>query len=146
MNKAFDREPDATHSYCPRCGSLGQPVLPETLHALLRPEAWELVSDAASFCPFPTCDVAYFDDMERTAGVSQLVRAVYPKDPDAPICPCFSVTCEQLEDDARAGVVERVRELVGKANSPAARCRTQSPSGKPCVSEVQRHYLKSRNG
>lgn len=146
MNKAFVREPEATHSYCPRCGSLGQPVLPETLKALLKPEAAGQISEAAAFCPFPTCEVAYFDEMERSVPVSELVRPVWPKDPDAPICPCFGVTCEELEDEARAGRVDRVRELVAKANSPAARCRTTAPGGKTCVSDVQRHYLKARNG
>lgn len=146
MNKAFVREPDATNSYCPRCGSLGQPVLPETWHAQTRPEVWSQVSEAASFCSHATCDVAYFDDMERSISVSDLVRPVYPKDPDAPICPCFGVTCEVLEEDARAGVVTRVRDLVARANSTEARCATMSPTGRPCVAEVQRHYLRARNG
>lgn len=146
MNKAFVREPDATHSYCPKCGSLGQPVYVETLAAMLSVEARGQVSEAACFCPFPTCEVAYFDTLERTVPVSALTRPVYPKDPEAPICPCFGVTCDDLDTDARAGVVERIRSLIEKSRSPEAHCRLTAPSGTPCVAEAQRFYLKCRNG
>ncbi len=144
MNKAFVREPDATTSRCPRCGSAGTPVLAETLRAQLRPEALPLVSETAHFCPHPTCEVAYFDDLERLVEVSSLAAPVFPKDPVAPICPCFGVTLDDVEDDARAGVVQRIRDLIAKSRTPEARCRTASPTGCSCVAEVQRAFLRAR--
>lgn len=146
MNKAFVREPDATTTHCPKCGSLGVPVLGETLDSFLKPSERSAVAETACFCPFPTCEVAYFDGLERTVSVAALSIPAYPKDPEAPICPCFGVTCEDLESDARAGVVDRVRELLAKAHSAEARCARCAPSGRSCVGEVQRFYLKCRAG
>lgn len=145
MNKAFVREPEATASYCPRCGSLGISVLPETLDALIRPEARGQISSAGHFCPFPSCLVAYFDDMDRLVMVDDLVRPVYPKSLEAPVCACFQITEGDLADDAEAGRVDRIRELIAKSKSEDAHCSTAAASGRPCVSEAQRLYLRFRN-
>ena len=68
MNKAFVREPDETgERKCPRCGSLGVTVHAETLVANLAPEALRGLSESAFFCPFPRCEVAYFDAFDRVA-------------------------------------------------------------------------------
>jgi hypothetical protein len=53
------------------------------------------------------------------------------KDPEAPICPCFGLTPEEVEDEARAGEVTHVRAAIGNA-APARRLsstpgRNQSP-------------------
>jgi hypothetical protein len=56
------------------------------------------------------------------------------------------MTLEQVAADARAGIVERVRELVLKAKSGQAECQTKSASGQSCVAEVQRCFMKERGG
>ena len=144
MNKAFIREPDQTVDHCPRCGSLGQSVRSETLEAHLVPEARSDLSESACFCPYPQCPVAYFDTFERTATIDALTRPVYPKHPDAPICGCFGLTCQDVEDDVREGVVTRVKALLAKAESPDARCATMAANGQSCVPEVQRYYMKCK--
>lgn len=144
MNKAFVREPDSTVEHCPRCGSIGESVGSATLDALLKPECREKLGESASFCPSPTCPVAYFDQFERSATIEDLSRLVYPKDPAAPICPCFGLSCEEIEDEARAGEVTRVRGAIERAKSPEARCSQTAANGRSCVAEIQRYYMKCR--
>jgi hypothetical protein len=144
MNKAFVREPDSTIEHCPRCGSVGEPVGAATLDALLKPDCREKLGESASFCPAPTCDVAYFDEFERSAGVNDLQRPVYPKDPAAPICACFGYTCDEIEEEARTASVVRVRAAIERTKSDEARCSQMAANGRSCVAEIQRYYLKCR--
>jgi hypothetical protein len=145
MNKAFIREPDhADHARCPRCGSLGLAVGSETLKAFLLPEAVSAVAESAFFCPYPTCEIVYFDVFDRCVGPSSVRRAVYPKDPNAPICGCFGLTRDDIDRDIAEGVVTRCKDLIAKSKTPAARCSIMAADGRSCVAEVQRYYMKSR--
>jgi hypothetical protein len=90
--------------------------------------------------------VAYFDAMESVIEATDLVRPVQPKDPSAPLCGCFALTLEDVEDDVAEGTPRRIRELLAKSKSPAAHCPTASPTGKCCLPEVQRVYFKLRGG
>jgi hypothetical protein len=142
MNKAFVREPDRTADYCPRCGAKGEPVGSETLASHLPQNRKSSLSDPANFCPSPRCDVAYFDTLERVVLVADLLRAVYPKDPTAPICACFGLRREEIEQDVKEGVVTRTKAVLEKAKSPAARCRQLAANGRSCVPYVQKYYLQ----
>lgn len=145
MNKAFVREPDDDgQRRCPRCDSFGQPVGEATLAAHLPAEALQSISDMAFFCPFPRCDVAYFDDFERFLTVDQLRAPVYPKDPAAPMCACFGLGRDEIDLDIQEGTVERTRALVERAKSPEAHCREAAANGQSCVGEVQRYYMQAR--
>jgi hypothetical protein len=146
MNKAFVREPDTTADYCPRCGAQGQPVGREAMRRYVRAEQLRTVSDPAAFCPTPTCAVAYFDGFERTILVGDLAQPVYPKDPDAPICACFGLTRRDIEQDVSEGVVTRVRTILDKSKTPAARCADMSANGQCCVAYVQKYYMQCREG
>ena len=115
-----------------------------TLDALLKPESRALLGESANFCPSPACDIVYFDKFDRSAKVADLARAVYPKDPTAPICPCFDFTCDEIERDAREGSVARVKAAVERAKSSAARCVQMAANGRSCVPAIQRHYMKCR--
>jgi hypothetical protein len=146
MNKAFVREPEDTgQRYCPRCGSLGMAVGGETLEAQLVPQARRLISETAWFCPFAQCAVAYFDSLERFVTTDHLLRGVWPKDREAPLCACFGLTREDIEADVAEGGVQRTKEVVTKAKSALADCRRRAASGRSCIAEVQRYYMKLRN-
>jgi len=121
-------------------------VQSETLDALLRPAARGTFSDSAFFCPFPRCEVAYFDRFERTATLEALVRPVYPKDPAAPLCGCFGLDGDDIEADIREGKPTRVRALLERAKSAEAHCSTACPTGDSCVAEVQRYYMRLWQG
>jgi len=143
MNKAFVREPEDTgQANCPRCGSLGVAVEGPTLDAQLRAAARGQVSSPAWFCPYARCEVAYFDSFDRTASVDQLAAPVWPKDATAPLCPCFGLSIDDVEADVAEGTPRRIRELLARSKSPQARCATASPTGRCCMAEVQRYYLK----
>jgi hypothetical protein len=120
------------------------PVTRETLQSFLPTGALTAVAESAYFCPYPTCDVVYFDVFDRVVRADAIEKHVYPKDPNAPICGCFGLTLDDIEQDIREGVVTRCKELIAKANSPEARCSIMSPSGQSCVPEVQRQYMKRR--
>jgi hypothetical protein len=145
MNKAFVREPDDSgDAQCPRCGSLGIAVGSETLTAQLAADDRRNLPESAYYCPFPRCEVGYFDRFDRWVASDKLLRSAYPKDPAAAICPCFGFTCDEIEADVREGGTRRVKELLARSKSPEARCSTISPSGQCCMAEVQRYYMRFR--
>jgi len=145
MNKAFVREPDQTVDYCPCCGSKGEPVGIETLRSFLTEKQRQAVTKSAYFCPSPKCDVVYFDSFERTVLTTDIQRPVYPKDSTTPICACFGLTREDIERDVQEGVATRVKAIIEKAKSSAARCRQTAANGKPCVAYVQKYYMQCLN-
>lgn len=144
MNKAFIREADPVDPKCPRCGSTGLAVFRETLAVHLPADSGSGLTDSAWYCPFERCEVVYFDQFDRVALCGQVKTPVFPKDPAAPICPCFGLTTDEIEQDLDEGTVSRTRACVQRAQSPEARCGTTNPSGQPCVAEVQRYYMKRR--
>jgi hypothetical protein len=147
MNKAFVKEPEDTgQAHCPRCGSLGVTVREETLAAFLPEKVRQDLADTAFFCPFARCEVAYFDIFERTVRIGSVLRPIYPKDPEAPICGCFGLTTDDIEQDLQEGGVTRVKALLAQAKTQAAHCQTASPSGQSCVTEVQRYYMRRKSG
>jgi hypothetical protein len=146
MNKAFVREPDATDVLCPRCGAAGVSALRAAFEAHVPADARRPLAASTYFCPTPTCAVAYFDAFEATVLADTLVRPVYPKDPAAPLCSCFGLTLEDVEADVGSAAPTRIRELLAKSQTPAARCEVLSPTGRSCIPDVQRCYVKLRGG
>jgi hypothetical protein len=145
MNKAFVREPeDDGRAYCPRCRTLGVPVEAEAMDTHIRPESRSRMHDAAWFCSYPRCDVAYFNQYDAVVLASELVGPIYPKDATAPVCACFGFTYGDVAADVDAGTPTRIRELLAKSKSPAARCHTLAPDGRPCIPAVQELYMKLR--
>lgn len=145
MNKAFVREPDSDDVRCPHCSAIGPPVDRTTVEALAQPSAVERLAPSANYCPTPTCEVVYFDAFERVITTDELKCAVYPKDPDAPICPCFNGTIDMIEQDLAEGTVIRTRKMVEQAKSAAAQCRVKSVTGHSCAAEVQRYYMRRKS-
>jgi hypothetical protein len=147
MNKAFVREPEFDgRAYCPQCGSLGLPVEHGPLDRYIRPEARNKLGDTAWFCNFHTCDVAYFNLFEAVVRRDELTAPVYPHDLDAPLCACFGLTYDEVAADVREGAPTRVRELLAKTKSPAARCEQLAADGRCCMAAVQELYLRLRGG
>ncbi|HZZ72071.1 MAG TPA: hypothetical protein VFE24_07440 [Pirellulales bacterium] len=147
MNKAFVREPEQSGvAHCPRCGSLGTPVSERTLATHVVSEQIHALGELAFFCPFARCEVAYFDLFERLLTIADLRQPVYPKDAGAPICGCFGLTLDDIDEDLREGAPRRVRALLAKSKSPAADCTAKSASGHCCMPEVQRYYVRRSQG
>ena len=145
MNKAFVREPDDTgQGHCPKCGSLGVAVHERSLRAHLSEETLTGLSSSAFFCPFAKCEVVYFDMFERVVTTDVVRTPVWPKDPSAPLCGCFGLTEQDIDDDLAEGTPRRIRELLAKSKSPEAHCETAAPSGQCCMAEVQKLYMRGR--
>lgn len=143
MNKAFVREPDPDgRAFCPGCGALGVAVGRATLDHQVRDDARSKFGGDGWFCPFPGCEIAYFDLFDRVVLVSELRRAVYPKSIDAPICPCFGFTIDDLDEAIDRRSPESIRELLAKSKSTEANCATLAANGQCCMPEVQRLYIR----
>jgi len=145
MNKAFVKEPEFDgRAFCPNCGNLGIPVESEPLDTHIREESRSKMLDSAWFCNFPRCEVAYFNLFEAVVLMNELKAPVYPYDPDAPICACFGLTYDDVEDDIHEGTPTRIRELLAKSKSPEARCHAVAADGRCCMSAVQELYMRMR--
>ncbi|HEY4231992.1 MAG TPA: hypothetical protein VGM76_01070 [Lacipirellulaceae bacterium] len=145
MNKAFVREPeDDGRAYCPRCRSLGQPVGPGPLDTHVRVDSRAKMHDAAWFCSYPHCEVAYFNQFDAVVTVDELRAPVYPKDLDSPICACFGLTYDEVAADVREGTPTRIRDLLAKSKTSAANCANLAANGRCCIGAVQELYLKLR--
>lgn len=143
MNKAFLREPEPDgRAYCPRCQSLGDPVNRVTLDFHVNAEARAGFGNDGWFCSFPDCEVAYFDLYGRAVLVHQLQKPVYPKSTDAPLCPCFGFTAEELDDAIDSKSPLAIRELLAKSKTAAANCAVLAPNGRCCIADIQRLYIR----
>ena len=143
MNKAFVREPEEKHDRCPSCGTVGIAVFDVTLKAWLSDSQRKQLSASAHFCSHATCKVAYFDGFDRVIAADELAPA-WPKNRDAPVCPCFDLTTADIQADIDENSVTRVRQTIQRAQSDDACCSTKSPSGQSCVAEVQKCYMRLR--
>jgi hypothetical protein len=145
MNKAFVREPeDDGRQLCPRCGATGIPVGAGAMDTHIRSASRRKMLHDAWFCPFPTCDVAYFNQFDSVVTTDELARSVYPKDRDAPICACFGLTYDDVAADVEEGAPTRVRKLLDRAKSSEARCESLAADGRSCIGAVQELYMRLR--
>ena len=145
MNKAFVRETDDSDPRCPLCGATGASV-PETAIANYVPsELRHRLGAMVYFCETPTCAAVYYDAVEDHLSASDLACTVYPKDSSAPLCACFGLTAEDIEQDLSEGSPRRVREIVAKSKTTAAQCAVAAASGRCCVPAVQKYYLRRLN-
>ena len=101
--------------------------------------------DAAWYCGYPHCEVAYFNQFDAVVLVDELRSPVYPKDLDAPICACFGLKYDDIEADVRDGTPTRIRDLLAKSKSPAANCSVLAADGRCCIGAVQELYMKLRS-
>jgi Zinc binding domain len=151
MNKAFVREPDDDgRAYCPRCKSLGIPVGPGPLNTHIGPQSPSNQSrakmhDAAWYCGYSHCEVAYFNQFDTVVTVDELKAPIYPYDRDAPLCACFGLTYDDVEADVRERTPTRIRELLNKSKTAAANCATLAADGRCCIGAVQELYMKLRS-
>jgi hypothetical protein len=145
MNKVFVREPESDgRAYCPGCGALGLAVGAGPLDRYIRAESRSKMQDAAWFCNFARCEVAYFNEFQEVVLVDELNQRVYPKDYDAPLCACFGFKYEDVEADIRDGQPTRIRQLLAKSKSPEAHCQSLAADGRCCMAAVQELYMKLR--
>jgi hypothetical protein len=143
MSKAFLRETDVDQDgVCPRCGGRGQAVSASVVRRHAVTAAAGRIVEPLWFCPMPSCAVAYFDAFKSIVGTDELTAPVAPKDPRAPLCACFGLTAADVAADAAEGAPTRVRALIARAQSPAARCATLAANGQSCVPAVRKLLLE----
>ncbi len=143
MSRAFMKEGDAPDPRCPSCGSSGEAVGGVTLEAQLLPADRKVLGDRAYYCPNPSCRTAYFSAWEAVVPEDRLKSRAWPKDPDAPICPCFSLKPTDVVEDARAGRKSRVLEIREESDAPDPRCLRLAPDGRCCMPQVMRLFREN---
>lgn len=145
MNKAFCREADESRpATCPACGNEGVIVASETLAAHVVAAAAESLGEPACFCGTDTCDVAYFDLLERTVPVTAATGLPWPKDPAGVLCGCTGLTADDVDTAIETGAIGPVREVVRRSGQPGTECGLRSADGRGCAARVQRYYLRRR--
>ena len=140
MSRAFIKEGEAPDPACPSCGTPGEPVGAATLEAQLPPEDRKALGDRAYYCGNPACPTGYFSAWDAAVPLERLKSRAWPKDPQAPICPCFGLRPADIIDDARAGKKSRVLEIREESDAPDSRCPRLSPDGRCCVAQVMRLF------
>jgi hypothetical protein len=149
MSRAFVKEAETTGPVCPSppgCGGEGVPVSQATLQSRLHPQAAARFAGETFFCPDPLCEVAYFDAGGERALRSEMLSPGYPKSPGAPLCACFGVTSEAIEDFGRRGDKAAMRVFLERTASPEARCERQAADGRSCATEARRVFLRALEG
>ena len=147
MNKAFVREPDAESALrCPACHGRGtEGAAAAAAHHLAESDRAHLAAEVW-FCGNADCDVVYFDIFEQMVTVERLPEPVWPWSSTAPVCACFGLTLEDIIADAEDPEPLRIRALLQQSTSAEADCRTLAVSGQCCMTEVQKQYLRLRQG
>jgi Zinc binding domain len=143
MSRAFMKDPEPGDPRCPGCGGLGEPVGPTTMDAHLAAAARAPLGASAFYCADASCRTAYFNAWGAAVPADQVTGPAWPKDPEAPICPCFGMKAADVLADAREGRKERVKALVEKSRGPEARCATSAPDGVCCVPKVMRLFREA---
>jgi hypothetical protein len=143
MSRAFIKEGDAPEPRCPSCGTQGEAVGPATLDAQLSPADRKALGDRAYYCANPGCSTAYFSAWDAVIPQNRLKSRAWPKDPQAPICPCFGLSAADVIADARAGRKNRVLEIREEADAPDARCPGLAPDGRSCMTSVMRLFREN---
>jgi hypothetical protein len=149
MSRAFIKEPETPGPGCPSppgCGGAGVPVPRVTLLARLGTDVAARFEGEACFCPDPACPVAYFDARGERATRDELLEPVFPKHQGAPLCPCFGVSREALEQLARRGDKAGMRAFLERTGSAEARCATRTADGRSCATEARRAFLRALGG
>ena len=143
MSRAFMKEGEAPEPACPSCGTPGEPVGPATLDAQLTPKDRKALPDRANYCATPSCRIGYFTGLGATVPVDRLRSRTWPKDPGAPLCPCFGLTSADIVEDAQAGKKTRIQEIREEADAPDARCPKLSPDGRSCAAAAMRLFREN---
>jgi hypothetical protein len=146
MSRAFVKESETPEPRCPTpqgCGTLGVAVSAATLAANLTQGPIPSFHGEVFYCSNPDCEVAYFDAYGSRAMRDQLRVATWPKDPDGPVCACFGVKADAIEDWAASGDKSELKALLARIERGEGRCATLAPDGKCCATEVRRVFLRA---
>ena len=146
MSRAFVKEAETPGPTCPAprgCGGTGVPVSHVTLQARLQPAAAARFTGETFFCPDPACVVAYFDARGELATRDEMLAPATPKSPSAPLCACFGVPRETIEDFGRRGDNAAMKAFLKRAAASVARCERTTADGRSCATEARRVFLRA---
>lgn len=145
--KSFPPELVGT-SACPVCGSVGIPVTRLVMRAVLpRDLQAHLAREGFSFCPTPSCPLAYFDNKPSAYVHKDELRVTVGRKsagPTAVVCYCLRVTegrvVEEIAVKRCCRTVDEVADATGALLGKA--CHIMNPSGQCCGAEVKATIVK----
>lgn len=132
---------DVRLSECPVARVRGKVVPPETLRALLRPEAQRRITAGRyRFCGAPDCDVVYFaetggelfrrEDLTVRVGIKE-------EAPPRTLCYCFGYTAEAILAEVRERGASTVPDTIrARIQSEGCDCARTNPQGSCCLGVV----------
>jgi len=137
------KESEQAEPRCPECGALGEQVGLVTLKGHLEPDDCSSLGERAYYCVNSGCHTAYFNTWGVSVPFERMTRTAYPKDPEAPLCPCFGMSVSDVVEDARQGKRDRIRDLATKSQGPDARCAETCPHGVTRLPRVLRLFRET---
>jgi hypothetical protein len=149
VSRAFVKEAEDPDPRCPAppgCDGVGVPVTRVTLVARLGESRAAAFHEPAFYCPDAACPVAYFDAFRGHASRDELLAKAYPKHEGAPLCACFGVARETIEDYGRRGDKAAMRTFLERVGSSDARCALLAVDGKSCATEARRTFMRALEG
>lgn len=128
---------------CPVSGTRSKQVGLVTVQSLIRYLPFRMAPAQYYFCEAADCDVVYFPSNPAAPAFYRddlLVRVgVKETDGPIPVCYCFGMTREAIEEEVRQTGTSTVAERI-KAEVKAGRCACElkNPSGRCCLGQVNR--------
>ncbi len=141
MSRAFIKESDSPEPRCPACGMFGSAVSLATVAAnLSSPPSFH---GDPLYCSNPECQVAYFDAYGSRVNRDSLRLVAWPKDAEGPVCSCFGVTADAIEEWAHSGEKTELKALLARIERGEGRCATAAPDGQCCAMELRRVFMRA---
>ena len=128
------------HARCPRTGTIAPTVDLLTVKALLIETALRRLRPGPHrFCPEPTCDVVYFDEVGNVFTKIDVRVSVWQKEAagEGTVCYCFGENEADIRTEIeRSGTSHAVRRVRDHIDAGRCACEVRNPRGVCCLGDV----------
>ncbi|GMT47623.1 MAG: hypothetical protein IEMM0007_1189 [bacterium] len=130
---------------CPSCGREGKAVKTTTLHAIIKADRQDRITDSPYFfCGSRVCNIVYFtkngshafykEDLTVRVGIKE-------ESSPRPICYCFNYSVEEIFNEVqRTGKSTVIDDIKSRIKSDGCSCEVKNPQGSCCLGTVK-HFV-----